>query len=113
MDSETGYHHHRRRSPPEAAQTQHDGSSSNVDYNRVMEGDGLLRSSAAQPQVESHTRSLLKGLTWRCLATSTTTIIAYLITGQVESALRIGFFEFFAKLAIYYMHERAWTKIRI
>jgi adenylylsulfate kinase len=62
---------------------------------------------------ESHTRSIVKGLTWRILATSTTTIIAYFVTGHVDTAIQIGFFEFFAKLAIYYLHERAWTRIRL
>lgn len=62
---------------------------------------------------ESHTRSLVKGFTWRCLATTTTVTIAWFVTGEVAQAFQIGFVEFFAKLAIYYMHERAWTKIRI
>jgi uncharacterized membrane protein len=61
--------------------------------------------------IESHTRSLVKGLTWRIVATSTTTLIAWLITGQVDTALQIGLFEFVAKLFIYYSHERLWTRI--
>ena len=64
-------------------------------------------------KVDSHARSLIKGLTWRCLATATTTIIAWIVTGQVESALQIGLFEFFAKLLIYYLHERIWTRINL
>lgn len=62
---------------------------------------------------ESHTRSLLKGVTWRVLATTTTVVIAWFVTGEVAQAFQIGFVEFFAKLAIYYMHERVWAKIRI
>jgi len=65
------------------------------------------------PIQESHTRSLVKGLTWRILATTTTTVIAFIVTGHVEAALQIGFFEFFAKLLIYYIHERVWTRIRL
>lgn len=65
------------------------------------------------PAEESHTRSLLKGVTWRCLATLTTVIIAWFVTGEVAQAIQIGFVEFFAKLGIYYMHERVWAKIRI
>ncbi len=60
---------------------------------------------------ESPLRSLLKGFTWRILATLTTIIIALLITGKVEAALKIGSIEFFAKLIIYYAHERAWARI--
>ena len=63
--------------------------------------------------LESRTRSLLKGITWRILATLTTMIIAWFITGDVSAALSIGFIEVFAKLAIYYLHERAWAHIGI
>ncbi|EEC43167.1 predicted protein [Phaeodactylum tricornutum CCAP 1055/1] len=62
---------------------------------------------------ESHMRSIVKGLTWRIVATTTTTIIAWLVTGKVEAALQIGFFEFFAKLLIYYLHERLWIRIAL
>ena len=61
-----------------------------------------------EPQTESHLRSILKGLTWRIIATTTTVTIAYLITGEVDQALTIGGIEFFGKLLIYYLHERAW-----
>jgi len=62
---------------------------------------------------ESHTRSLVKGLTWRFIASFTTIVIAKIVTGETADAFKIGFFEFFAKLAIYYIHERIWAKIRI
>ena len=73
--------------------------------------DGVLLTVA--PQKESHTRSLLKGFTWRIIATTTTTVIAWLVIGHLEAAFKIGFFEFFAKLLIYYVHERIWTRIRL
>lgn len=73
--------------------------------------DGLVRSSGATN--ESHVRSIVKGITWRVLATSTTTIIAWLVTGQLDAAFQIGLFEFVAKLFIYYVHERIWTRIKI
>jgi uncharacterized membrane protein len=69
--------------------------------------------NASLPHEESHTRSLVKGFTWRCLATTTTVVIAWFVTGEVAQAFKIGFVEFFAKLAIYYAHERVWTKIRM
>ena len=62
---------------------------------------------------ESHTRSVIKGFTWSIVATSTTTVIAWLVTGKLDAAFQIGVFEFFTKLIIYYIHERIWTKIRI
>ena len=57
---------------------------------------------------ESHLRSLLKGITWRILDTTTTISIAYFIIGDVKSALSIGGIEFLGKLALYYLDERAW-----
>ncbi len=60
---------------------------------------------------ESRFRSLIKGLTWRLLATTTTIIVAYLITGETELALKIGAIEFVAKLVVYYFHERAWQSV--
>ena len=62
-------------------------------------------------QKESHTRSLLKGLTWRIVATSTIIAIAYFTTGDVEMALKIGGIEFVIKLLLYYLHERAWQAV--
>ena len=62
---------------------------------------------------ESHMRSIVKGITWRFVATSTTMVIAWYITGKVQLALEIGFIEVFAKVAIYYVHERLWANIRM
>jgi uncharacterized membrane protein len=60
---------------------------------------------------ESHLRSALKGFTWRIVATTTTIIIAYFITGEVGLALSIGAIEFVGKIFIYYLHERIWQAI--
>lgn len=57
---------------------------------------------------ESHVRSILKGITWRVIATSTIIVIAWLTTGDISMALEIGAIEFFIKLLLYYLHERAW-----
>ena len=60
---------------------------------------------------ESPMRSVLKGLTWRLVATFTTVLIAFCLTGEQGLALQIGAFEFVAKLAVYYLHERAWVRV--
>ena len=60
---------------------------------------------------DSHIRSVLKGITWRILATTTTTIIAYFVTGEIKTALSIGAIEFIGKVFIYYLHERAWLMV--
>ncbi len=58
---------------------------------------------------ESHLRSILKGITWRFLATGTLVLIVYLVEGSISTAINIGAIEFFLKLLIYYGHERAWN----
>ncbi len=60
---------------------------------------------------ESSMRSVLKGFTWRLVATFSTMVIAYLITGETGMALKIGGIEFVAKIAVYYVHERIWLRI--
>ncbi|MBN4054546.1 DUF2061 domain-containing protein [Nitrospira defluvii] len=57
---------------------------------------------------ETRLRSLLKGLSWRIIASVTTIIIAYTITKDATIAIEIGGIEVIAKLVFYYMHERAW-----
>jgi adenylylsulfate kinase len=60
----------------------------------------------------SRTRSLAKALTWRVTATLTTALIAYIVTGEVRTAVIIGWIEFVLKFIIYYGHERAWNLLR-
>lgn len=60
---------------------------------------------------DSISRSIAKSLTWRVTATITTILIAYFIVGDVSTAMMIGGVEFFAKMFIYFLHERMWTSI--
>ena len=60
---------------------------------------------------ESPMRSALKGFTWRLVASFTTIVIVYCITGEQAKALQIGAIEFVAKFVVYYLHERAWVRI--
>ncbi|MFC5050708.1 DUF2061 domain-containing protein [Rubritalea spongiae] len=62
----------------------------------------------SEPQGDSKRKSVIKGITWRCLATLTTYLIAWLWTGETEMAGKIAAVEFFLKFFIYYMHERFW-----
>ena len=57
---------------------------------------------------DSRGRSLAKAFSWRIVATLTTGIIAYLVTGRLDAAALIGGIEFGVKFVIYYLHERAW-----
>ncbi|NKB98520.1 MAG: DUF2061 domain-containing protein [Pseudomonadales bacterium] len=60
---------------------------------------------------DSHIRSLAKALSWRIVATLTTSVIAYLVTGSLDAAALIGGIEFVLKFVIYYLHERAWQVV--
>lgn len=60
---------------------------------------------------ESHIRSILKGISWRIVGTLTTIVVAYILTGQIESALQIGGIEVITKFVLYYLHERLWQLI--
>ncbi len=61
--------------------------------------------------VETNKRSLIKGVSWRLLATTTTIIIVYLFFGQLDLAIMAGALETIAKIFLYYLHERGWNKI--
>ena len=60
----------------------------------------------------SRSRSLAKTITWRALASSTTMILVYAVTGEITFAVVVGVYEVIAKIIIYYLHERAWAYVR-
>ncbi|MCP5106296.1 MAG: DUF2061 domain-containing protein [bacterium] len=62
---------------------------------------------------ETKTRSLVKAISWRILATLITFSIAFALTGETMIALEIGFLDLVIKLVVYFFHERIWGKIRL
>ena len=60
---------------------------------------------------DSRIRSIVKALTWRVIATSTTMALAYVATGDLKIAGAIGAADVVIKLFFYYVHERAWGHI--
>ena len=70
-----------------------------------------MKTELSKLSIESPLRSAMKGLTWRILATLTTILIVYCITGEPAKALQIGAIEFVAKFVVYYCHERAWLRV--
>lgn len=61
--------------------------------------------------VESRKRHLAKTFTWRLIGTLDTMLLAWLISGDPLTGLKIGFAEVITKMALYYFHERIWYKI--
>mmetsp|Transcript_16597 Transcript_16597/g.38331 ORF Transcript_16597/g.38331 Transcript_16597/m.38331 type:complete len:111 (+) Transcript_16597:243-575(+) len=107
----------RKRGTTRDSMDGHDSESGTAPYSsmgsemvrRDNDADGIMVVQAE----DSHLRSLAKGLTWRFVASGTTIVIAKIVTGETKVAFQIGFLEFFAKIGIYYLHERIWAKIKI
>ena len=61
---------------------------------------------------ETNIRSIVKGVSWRFVATGTTMAIVYLFFGNLELAIATGVLETVAKIALYWGHEKIWQRIR-
>ena len=61
---------------------------------------------------DKHYRSLVKAVSWRLTGSVDTMIISFLITGKIKWALTISGVELFTKVALFYVHERIWEKLR-
>ncbi|MFT4692191.1 MAG: putative membrane protein [Limisphaerales bacterium] len=72
---------------------------------------GMSDEKPKDPDSESHVRSILKGITWRVVATLVTFLLAHWITGELSIAAKIAGWEVLAKIFVYYLHERAWQAV--
>ncbi|HEY0964445.1 MAG TPA: DUF2061 domain-containing protein [Candidatus Paceibacterota bacterium] len=61
---------------------------------------------------ETHKRSILKGVTWRIIASATTMIVVFIMTGNLAVVASVGIIDVVAKVFFYYLHERTWGKVR-
>ena len=61
--------------------------------------------------LESKKRHIAKTVTWRFIGTLDTMTLAWIISGNPLTGLKIGFAEVITKMILYYLHERAWYKI--
>ena len=61
--------------------------------------------------MDSNRKSFFKTMSWRVIATATTFVISWLVTGSVAVGAGIATIEFWAKLILYYGHERFWAKV--
>jgi uncharacterized membrane protein len=60
---------------------------------------------------ETHSRSLVKAVSWRILGSIDTFVISYFITGRLVFAASIASVETFTKICLYYFHEQAWARV--
>ncbi|MDP4270452.1 MAG: DUF2061 domain-containing protein [Bacteroidota bacterium] len=61
---------------------------------------------------EKSYRSIIKAISWRTIGTFDTVIISFIIVGNIKFAFSIGAVELFTKMTLYFLHERAWNKIK-
>jgi adenylylsulfate kinase len=61
---------------------------------------------------ETNTRSIVKGISWRVVATTTTIAIVYFFFDRLDLAIAAGMIETVLKVGLYWLHERAWFKVR-
>jgi len=61
---------------------------------------------------ETNLRSVVKGISWRFVATGTTIVIVYVFFGRLDLAIAAGLLETVAKVALYWGHEKIWQRIR-
>ena len=59
---------------------------------------------------ESHSRSMLKALSWRVFGTLVTAALVYLFTRRLVLSLAVGAMEFFSKIGLFWLHERLWDR---
>ena len=62
--------------------------------------------------IEQKRRSIVKTISWRFWATATTIALVFLFVGEVKIALSIGIIEVILKMALYFVHERFWNKLK-
>ena len=61
---------------------------------------------------ETNKRSIVKGISWRVVATTTTIAIVYFFFDRLDLAIAAGMIETVLKVGLYWIHERAWFKVR-
>ena len=61
---------------------------------------------------EEQKRSIIKSISFRILATSTGMVMILIMTGETTVAASFAFLDVVTKLAIYYIHERLWNRIK-
>lgn len=62
--------------------------------------------------LETHKRSIVKGVTWRIIASGTTMTVVFIATGDLLLVASVGFVDATVKIFFYYLHERTWGRVR-
>ena len=60
----------------------------------------------------AHLRSLIKAVSWRFFGSLDTFVLSLIFTGSAKYAVTIATAEALTKIALYYVHERAWRRVK-
>ena len=61
--------------------------------------------------MESNIRSIAKAVSYRCLGSITTAGIVFFFSGDLKISVGAGALDMFAKIGLYFLHERVWNFI--
>ena len=53
---------------------------------------------------------LAKTITWRIVSIICSVLVAWLVTGNFQTGLKMGVLDMVLKTGLYYLHEKYWTK---
>ena len=60
---------------------------------------------------ESHSRSIVKAISYRILGSASTGLIVYVLTGKGSLGLASSLLDVVLKIGVYFVHERIWDRI--
>lgn len=61
--------------------------------------------------METHYRSIIKAISWRTGGTIVTCFVAWVLTGNLDLAAKIGALDTLIKIGAFYLHERLWNRL--
>ena len=61
--------------------------------------------------MESHSRSLVKAISYRFFGSMSTAALVYFFTGSVKVSLGAGILDSMVKIVLFFVHERVWQRI--
>ncbi len=62
---------------------------------------------------KTYKRHIAKAITWRVIGTIDTILLAWLISGNPYTGVKVGVAEVITKMVLYYLHERVWFKVKM
>ncbi len=61
--------------------------------------------------MESHLRSIAKAVSWRVGGTAVTFAVTFVVSGEMNLAVKVGLLDTLVKIGAFYFHERIWHRI--